>query len=85
MSDIEIDDMSLTEENPATKAQKLQLRRNYRKIIQETQEGKEELLKQDNNELMVKIDEVDKLFKNVKETREGVLDSKDKYVLMAIV
>lgn len=63
-------------ETAESKAQKLQLRKNYRKIIKETQEGKEELLKHDNDELMVKIDKVDELFKEVKETREGVLDSK---------
>lgn len=70
------EDISFVEETAATKAQKLQLRKNYRKIIQETRDGKEELLKHDNNDLMMKIEEVDELFKNVKETREGVLDSK---------
>lgn len=58
------------------KAAKLKLMKNYRKLIRETKENQEELVKVDDNELMCKLDRMDKLFQDVNETRTGVLDSK---------
>ena len=58
------------------KVEKLKLMKNYRKLIRETKENQEELVKVDDNELMSKLDKMDRLFQDVNETRTGVLDSK---------
>nr|XP_002132004.1 non-structural maintenance of chromosomes element 4 homolog A [Ciona intestinalis]XP_009862466.1 non-structural maintenance of chromosomes element 4 homolog A [Ciona intestinalis] len=64
------------EDSPQSRARQLQLRQNYRKLIDETQLNKEELVKPDSNGLMENIAKAHQLFKDVNETRGAALDSK---------
>ncbi|CAK8690986.1 non-structural maintenance of chromosomes element 4 homolog A-like [Clavelina lepadiformis] len=59
-----------------SKTERLNLRRSYRKLIEETQQNKEELIKPDNNGLMENIAKAQELFKKVKGPTEGALDSR---------
>nr|CAB3264451.1 non-structural maintenance of chromosomes element 4 homolog A [Phallusia mammillata] len=59
-----------------SKEEKVEIRKNYRRLIEETQQNKEDLVKPQNNGLIENIKKAHQLFQNVQGTREGALDSR---------
>lgn len=61
---------------PIQRAERLKIRQEYRRLISEVQDKKEELIKPECYELLDRVKKANSLFQRVNSTREGALDSR---------
>ncbi|XP_018593633.1 non-structural maintenance of chromosomes element 4 homolog A isoform X2 [Scleropages formosus] len=65
----------MTEEDDDDPAERRQLRHQYRELINSVQQNREDILSPTNNKLTEVLEEANRLFVNVRQTREAALDA----------
>ncbi|XP_039271565.1 non-structural maintenance of chromosomes element 4 homolog A-like [Styela clava] len=74
--EMEISSLSSKFMTPIQRAERLKIRQEYRKLISEVQDKKEEFVKPESGDLLDRVKKANSLFQRVKSTREGALDSR---------
>lgn len=75
-SEMELSSLSSKFITPTQRAERLRIRKEYRKLINEVQDKKEELVKPECEDLLEQVKKANSLFQHVNSTREGALDSR---------